>query len=235
MLKDKAGLGVSWAGTKALMWAIEKRLDQAPGPVLAGPAPAASRTICSRWSCSARKMPSSPSRPSGPMLVFVHGTASSTLGSFGELRNGDRDLWSALERQFPGGIYAFEHRTLSESPIENAIQLVQALPRGAHVSLVSHSRGGLVADLLCLGDFDPLIDDFRYAFAGTGDADAAEAKRVIGELDGRPRASSARSCAGWRSCCASASRWCSATCAWPARPTAPSSPAATSTCSCRAC
>jgi len=30
-IAKKAELGVSWAGTKALMWAIEKRLDQQPG------------------------------------------------------------------------------------------------------------------------------------------------------------------------------------------------------------
>ena len=28
---SRAELGVSWAGTKALMWAIEKRLDRQPG------------------------------------------------------------------------------------------------------------------------------------------------------------------------------------------------------------
>ncbi len=183
VLKNKAELGVSWAGTKALMWAIEKRLDQPPGLY--------------RWSGgSGRPEDLQPVDLRGPQdaelaepakehaLVFVHGTASSTLGSFGELRSGDRDLWAALDRQFPGGIFAFEHRTLSESPIENAIQLVEALPRGAHVSLVSHSRGGLVADLLCLGDFDALIDGYRYPFAGTGDADPDEARRVRAELEG---------------------------------------------------
>ncbi|HZP87970.1 MAG TPA: CHAT domain-containing protein, partial [Burkholderiales bacterium] len=108
---------------------------------------------------------------------------SSTLGSFGDLRTGDRDLWVTLERHFTGGIYAFEHRTLSESPIENAIELARALPQGAHVSLVSHSRGGLVADLMCLGDFDALIEHYCYAFPGTGDPDPDEAKRVKGELD----------------------------------------------------
>ena len=182
VLKNKAELGVSWAGTKALMWAIEKRLDQPPGLY--------------RWSGGSGKADDlQPVDLRGPQdaelaepakehaLVFVHGTASSTLGSFGELRSGDRDLWAALERQFPGGIFAFEHRTLSESPIENALQLVEALPRGAHVSLVSHSRGGLVADLLCLGDFDALIDGFRYPFAGTGDADRDEARRVVAELE----------------------------------------------------
>ncbi|MCV2352319.1 CHAT domain-containing protein [Paucibacter sp. Y2R2-4] len=174
-LKNKAELGVSWAGTKALMWAIEKQLSQAPGLY--------------RWvSATGKPQDLEPvdferQPPAGAMLVFVHGTGSSTLGSFGELRSGDRDLWGTLQARFSGGIYGFEHRTLSQSPIENAIDLVRALPMGAQVCLVSHSRGGLVADLLCLGDFDALIDRYAYAFKGTGDADAEEAKRVIKELE----------------------------------------------------
>lgn len=178
-LPDPAQLGVTWLGTKLLMAAIEKRLDQPPGlyrwvGASGTPADLASVDL---------NDPALPA-PSGerPMLVFVHGTASSTLGSFGDLRTGDRDLWGMLVARFGGGIFAFEHRTLSQSPIENAIALAQALPRGAHVSLVSHSRGGLVADLLCLGDFDALIDRYTYAFEGTGDADPAEAQRVLGEL-----------------------------------------------------
>ncbi|WP_310388131.1 CHAT domain-containing protein [Roseateles sp.] len=173
-LKNKAELGVTWAGTKALMWAIEKQLAQVPGLY--------------RWVSATGKpqdlepcgFDSNP--PVGPLLVFVHGTGSSTLGSFGELRSGDRDLWGALQAKFSGGIYGFEHRTLSQSPIENAIDLVRALPVGAQICLVSHSRGGLVADLLCLGDFDALIDGYAFAFEGTGDADAKEAERVIQEL-----------------------------------------------------
>lgn len=178
---NRAELGVSWAGTKALMWAIEKRLDRQPGLYRWVGATGKADDLQSVDLKSAADMPAAESALR-PMLVFVHGTGSSTLGSFGDLRNGDRDLWAALERQFPGGIYAFEHRTLSQSPIENAIELVAALPRGAHVSLVSHSRGGLVADLLCLGDFDALIERYAYAFAGTGDADPAEAQRVVGEM-----------------------------------------------------
>lgn len=179
-LKNPLELGVSWLGTKALMAAIETRLDQPPG--------------LHRWVGASGKPddlvavdlndPTLPSPSAArPMLVFVHGTASGTLGSFGDLRTGDRDLWGALVAHFSGGIFAFEHRTLSQGPIENAIALANALPRGAQLSLVSHSRGGLVADLLCLGDFDALIDRYAYAFEGTGDADPAEAKRVLGELE----------------------------------------------------
>jgi len=176
---DAAQLGVSWLGTKALMAAIESRLKGKLGLY--------------RW-VGAAGSPEDLQAPgfaasdlaqldTKPMLVFVHGTGSSSQGSFGDLRSGDRDLWSMLERQFSGGIFAFEHRTLSQSPIENALALAGSLPKGAHVSLVSHSRGGLVADLMCLGDFDALIDGYAYPFEGTGDADPAEAQRVIGELE----------------------------------------------------
>ncbi len=39
---------------------------------------------------------------------------------------------------------------MSDSPIDNAVDLVSALPRNARVSIVSHSRGGLVGDLVSL-------------------------------------------------------------------------------------
>ena len=180
-LKNPLELGVSWLGTKVLMAAIEKRLDQQPGLyrwVGASGKPADLAAV----DLNDPKQPA-PS-PARPMLVFVHGTASSTLGSFGDLRTGDRDLWGMLTARFTGGIFAFEHRTLSESPIENAIALANALPQGAQVCLVSHSRGGLVADLICLGDFDSMIDRYAYAFEGTGDADPDEARRVRAELAG---------------------------------------------------
>ena len=178
-LKNPLELGVSWLGTKVLMAAIESRLDQQPGLyrwVGATGKPADLMPV----DLNDPKLP--PPSATKPMLVFVHGTASSTLGSFGDLRTGDRDLWGMLSARFTGGVFAFEHRTLSQSPIENAIGLANSLPTGAQVCLVSHSRGGLVADLLCLGDFDSMIDRYAYAFEGTGDADPDEAKRVRAEL-----------------------------------------------------
>lgn len=169
---EQIELGVSWWGTQALMAAIEGQLKAPPG--------------LHRWvghqGQGSDLAPTGPITGTEPMLVFVHGTASSSLGSFGELRSGDPALWSALVSRFQDRIYAFEHRTLSQSPIENAIALVEALPEGAQVSLVTHSRGGLVGDLLCLRDFDALIDSYAYALEGTGDADPAEAARVKAEL-----------------------------------------------------
>ncbi|RZL28477.1 MAG: hypothetical protein EOP35_26080, partial [Rubrivivax sp.] len=181
-LARPAELGISWAGTKALMMAIESRLaDPGPGLYRWSGADSASPALRPAVFGGGSTLPD-PVR--FPILVFIHGTASNTPGSFGDLRGANPALWSALEQQFTGGIYGFEHRTLSESPIENALQLAAALPAGAQISLVSHSRGGLVADLLCLGDFDALIGDYAYAFEGTGDADPAEAARVLAELAG---------------------------------------------------
>ena len=92
----------------------------------------------------------------GPLLVLLHGTASSTAGSFGGLVEKERlPQWQRLHGRdhFDGRIFAFEHRTLSQSPAENALELARLLPPGAEVHLVSHSRGGLVGELLCRGGF----------------------------------------------------------------------------------
>lgn len=90
----------------------------------------------------------------GPMLVFIHGTASSTIGSYGKLwdpRNADAlKLRASLTTTYGERIFGLEHRTLTESPIQNAMALLERLPEGADVHLVSHSRGGLVGELLCL-------------------------------------------------------------------------------------
>jgi pimeloyl-ACP methyl ester carboxylesterase len=151
-----------------------------------------------------------------PVLVFIHGVGSSTLGSFGDLQLDQRDLWSALERHFTGGIYAFEHRTLSEGPIENALQLLAALPDGIRVSFVAHSRGGLVADLLCLESFHALVDRYAADLPGTGDADEKDRQRV-GASSTPLTPASARSCGSWPPMWPLARSSCSATCGSPAR------------------
>ncbi|MDP1898098.1 MAG: alpha/beta hydrolase, partial [Sulfurimicrobium sp.] len=82
-----------------------------------------------------------------PTLIFIHGTASSTEGSF-------KDLWAndtyreQLVKTYGSRLYAFEHRSLTESPVANALDLVKTLPKGARLHLVSHSRGGMVGELL---------------------------------------------------------------------------------------
>jgi hypothetical protein len=82
-------------------------------------------------------------------LVFLHGTLSSTWGSFGDLWAPERaGELKAIAQKYGDRVLAFEHLTLTVSPIQNALDLIDALPRGAAVSFVSHSRGGLVGELL---------------------------------------------------------------------------------------
>ena len=82
-----------------------------------------------------------------PYLLFLHGTASSTAGSFAELVTSD--LWEQMQRTYGSNILAFQHETLSKSPLQNTLELIKQLPAHCTLHLVSHSRGGLVGELLC--------------------------------------------------------------------------------------
>ena len=179
-VKDAALLGVSRLGAWALMRAIEKKLDKEAGKLYRWVGATGKKEDLKEATFEPEVLADLPNKP---ILVFVHGTGSSTLGSFGELRKGEGNVWAALEQKFGDRIFAFEHRTLSESPIQNAIQLVKALPVGAHVSLVSHSRGGLVADLVCLESVGAdLIERYRRDLEGSG-APPDPRINVIAELN----------------------------------------------------
>ena len=85
-----------------------------------------------------------------PYLVFLHGTLSSTWGSFGELWSAERARELVqLKSSYGDRIFGLEHATLAVSPLQNALDLVRALPAGATIHLISHSRGGLVGELVC--------------------------------------------------------------------------------------
>jgi CHAT domain-containing protein/pimeloyl-ACP methyl ester carboxylesterase len=179
-LGDKAGdiaeKGAAWAGTKALMWLIEKQLDPGPGLyrwVDENGEPADLESVqeadFNNWSAAK------------PILVFIHGTASSTWGSFGDLREAvSAREWDRLFDKYDRHIYAFEHRTFSESPIENALALAESLPAGAHLSVVTHSRGGLVGDLLCVGNLrEELVARFNRNAEDLKAADEEDRKNLI--------------------------------------------------------
>ncbi len=86
-------------------------------------------------------------KSSEPILLFLHGTASSSKGSFGGLWN-NSIYRQRLASIYGSRIYAFEHRSLTESPISNALDLIKTLPAGSQLHLVSHSRGGMIGELL---------------------------------------------------------------------------------------
>lgn len=81
-----------------------------------------------------------------PWLLFLHGTNSSGKGSFGELQQSD--VWHYMHKQYEGHVLTLEHETLTKSPLENVLNILQQLPALASLHLISHSRGGLVGDVL---------------------------------------------------------------------------------------
>lgn len=128
----------------------------------------------------------------GPLLILIHGTASHALAAFKDLRVSTD--WEPLTRRFGERVFGFEHRTFSESPIDNALFLAHTLPARARMSLITHGRGGLVGDLLCLGALDDaLIDAYRReAPVGKDESEwqrrvrekvATEEQRKLRELD----------------------------------------------------
>lgn len=130
-------------------------------------------------------------------LILLHGTASNSRGSFSKLWLHQPEQWARLRAWFGDRIYALEHRTLTKSPIENALNLARLLPHNGSVRFLSHSRGGLVGELLCL---DPVEID-RKGIDATLDAakskdDAVKATlarqkeqfyQLIHELEARPQ------------------------------------------------
>jgi hypothetical protein len=128
-------------------WFEEKRLGgRPPGLYRCSPAGFALSAVA-----AGEQIPAA----AGPILVFLHGTASSCEGSFGGLWDDANREGAALRRRLPqlygDRLFALEHRSLTESPISNALALARRLPAGAELHLVSHSRGGLVGELMCLG------------------------------------------------------------------------------------
>lgn len=126
-----------------------------------------------RWDASARlvEVEDSDIRTDRTILVFIHGTFSSTKGGFGDLA-ADRDLWQDLQERYEGEIYTLNHHTLVESPLDNALALMRRLPGDAKLHLVSHSRGGVIGDLICRGQRkggDPFDEDDLRVIQGDFD------------------------------------------------------------------
>ncbi|MGX1929717.1 CHAT domain-containing protein [Flagellimonas sp. 2504JD4-2] len=81
-----------------------------------------------------------------PYLLFIHGTNSDTLGAFEQLKS--TSAWNTLHHIYGDNVIAFQHRTLTQSPLENALKLAEFLPNDIELHIISHSRGGIVGDVL---------------------------------------------------------------------------------------
>ena len=81
-----------------------------------------------------------------PFFMFIHGTNSDTLGAFNGLK--ESEVWRSIHEKYGSNVIAFQHRTLTESPLENAVKLAKQLPNDIELHIISHSRGGIIGDIL---------------------------------------------------------------------------------------
>ncbi|MDM0001825.1 CHAT domain-containing protein [Variovorax sp. J22P240] len=101
----------------------------------------------------------------GPLLILVHGTFVDTISSFGKLWDLHPQVVRDLFGFYRDRVYALDHPTMGASPIANALTLADALPPGARLHLLTHSRGGLVAEVLARACGGKLGEDERALFA----------------------------------------------------------------------
>ena len=143
-----AGFILKFAAKK-VVGALSKRLEKGVEP---GPVVIASCEDTNGWSHKPDYLSVAlPKNRPARILLLVHGTFSSTIGSYGALTEqpaGQRFLDSALKHY--DAVLGYDHYTLAETPAQNAEALFEALlglegqSQGIEIDAVSYSRGGLV-------------------------------------------------------------------------------------------
>jgi pimeloyl-ACP methyl ester carboxylesterase/tetratricopeptide (TPR) repeat protein len=117
-----------------------------------------------------------------PILVLIHGTFSNTAGAFGALWKDHPRVVEELFDKYDDRVYGLEHPTLTVSPVINALALAQQLPEDAKVHMLTHSRGGLVAEVLACVAQDRASALERAATLNDGDREAVQAlAKLVGE------------------------------------------------------
>lgn len=82
-------------------------------------------------------------KPGERSLLFIHGTFSNTVSAFSSL--GSTDFFERVRPIYGDRIFAFNHFSVSRTPIDNATMLVAGLKSGQYpFDAITHSRGGLV-------------------------------------------------------------------------------------------
>jgi hypothetical protein len=95
----------------------------------------------------------------GPVLMFVHGTFSTSNAGFGALPSQTLD---SLHQRYGDRVIAFDHPSVSVDPEANVRWLLGQLPAGGmDLDIVCHSRGGLVARVLAETPPAPGLDTAR--------------------------------------------------------------------------
>lgn len=83
-------------------------------------------------------------------LLIIHGILSSTEGVLSRM---PRSMMEELSAMYDGRVISFDQLTVSRSPLENANNLLNAIPTGRpyEFDILCHSRGGVVSRILAEG------------------------------------------------------------------------------------
>ena len=87
-----------------------------------------------------------PASSNSTYLLLLHGTLSNTIRSFGGLKTDNK--FAEIYKSYAGNVMALQHKTLTKSVVDNARDLLEALPDNIDLDILSHSRGGLIAEVL---------------------------------------------------------------------------------------
>ncbi|GGG12142.1 hypothetical protein GCM10011344_11030 [Dokdonia pacifica] len=99
-----------------------------------------------------KRIPFKENKENNHYLLLIHGTISSSIDAFSQLN--DSDAWQKITGKYQSNIMALDHYTLSESPLQNALDFLNACPDKCNLDIMSHSRGGLIADILAKCDYN---------------------------------------------------------------------------------
>ncbi|MEO6997075.1 MAG: hypothetical protein ABI112_03240, partial [Terracoccus sp.] len=122
------------------------------------------------------------------ILLFVHGTFSSTVGGFGALALGVAgQVFLANSVHTYDAVIGYDHKTLSLDPRQNAADLIERLSRhpasgGVTIDIVTHSRGGLttrafVEEVLPQSNWKAVVDKIVFVAATNGGTHLADPER----------------------------------------------------------
>lgn len=141
------------------------------------------------------ELPTKPLLENQHYFLYIHGTNSNAKSAFFDagtdkekaLQN--RKITEAIQANFDTRILALEHPTLTETPFENVLLLMKALPKEVTLTMMSHSRGGIIVDtlLLCIDAVKYKKTDAVYDFLMEENRmdDGRQFKLIVAELDKR--------------------------------------------------
>ena len=82
------------------------------------------------------------------VLLFLHGLFGSASTSFRQLADHASEAEALVTQYRERNILAFDYPALMQGPVDSALALVERLPKNLTLDLLTHSSGGLIAEVL---------------------------------------------------------------------------------------